>query len=94
MSCFFDEGQIERPNPVMLGDRQRPQRAIKNFSGSSDLTLVSQKSTIVHPYSRHLVHENERAFESVVHVFVSGVSNAAIFDLEAARAQVIIPEFV
>ena len=66
----------------MLCNGKRSQSTIKNPPGSGNQTLVHQKLAVHKPDSWHLVHEDQGSFERVIHVIISGISNAATSHLE------------
>ena len=49
-----DKLEVERPDPVMLGDGHCPQGAVERPARPGDLALVHQELAVVQPDSRHL----------------------------------------
>ena len=65
----------------MLRWRKSPESTIKHSSGLRDPLLAGEKLAVVHPDTRHLVHEDEAALEAVVDLVITGICDAATFYL-------------
>ncbi len=50
----FGKLDVQRPDAVVLGDRQSPQCSIQGPSCACDLTLIQKKLAVIQPYPRHL----------------------------------------
>ena len=93
-SVTFDELDVKRPNPVVLGDGQSPQGTVKDAPRPRDLFLVDQKLAVVHPNPRHLVHEDECPLEGVVDLVEGRIRNATVLDLFPPEDEIVVPELV
>ncbi len=72
------EGQIERPNTVMLSYREGLKRAIECVACSCEEVLGNKEGQILKPDDRVLVHVSQSALISVIKSFITRIINAAI----------------
>ena len=73
---------VEGPDPIVLCDWEGAQCPVHHSPGARDFPLVDEEGAVVHPDARHLVHEDERALEGVVHLLEDRIRHAAASDLK------------
>ena len=65
----------------MLCGWQGSKRPVENSTSLRDPLLLDEELAVVHPDPRHLVHEDQAAFEAVVHLIIARVSYTPALDL-------------
>src|SRR5690606_12231623 len=69
---------VQGPYPVVLRDRECPERAIEGTSGGRHQRLLHQELEIHLPYPGHLVEEDKCPFEKRIDLLVLGSKDGRV----------------